>query len=65
MQAPSHLTPHEFFREPHHRTHWQQLQGIPVGDQYRVMFTGTSGSRQWFEHYHNGLSDLEDRRSHA
>jgi hypothetical protein len=65
MQIPSYLTPHEFFREPHHRTHWQQLQGIPVGDQYRVMFTGTSGSSQWFEHYHSGLSDLEDRRSHA
>jgi hypothetical protein len=65
MQVPSHLTPHEFFREPRHRTYWQQLQGVPVGDQYRVMFTGTSGSRQWFEHYHSGLSDLEERCSHA
>ncbi|MDH3603265.1 MAG: hypothetical protein OEU26_26930 [Candidatus Tectomicrobia bacterium] len=65
MQVPPHLTPHEFFREPHYRTHWQQQQGIPIGDQYRVMFTGMSGSRQWFEHYHGGLSNLEERRRHA
>jgi hypothetical protein len=65
MQVPSHLTPHEFFREPPHRTHWQQLHGIPIGEQYRVMFTGTAGSRQWFEQYHGGLSDLEERRLHA
>ena len=65
MQIPAHLTPHEFFREPHYRTHWQQLQGIPIGDQYRVMFTGTTGSRQWFEQYHDGLSGLEEQLSHA
>lgn len=65
MQAPSHLTPHEFFRQPHYHTHWQQLQGIPIGEQYRVMFTSTAGSRQWFDHYHGGLSGLEEQRSHA
>jgi len=65
MRCQSHATPNEFFCAPPYRCRWEQLHGTPVSEQYRVMFSATDASRQWFEHYHRGLTDLEGAHRHA
>lgn len=62
MGYPLHLTPRECFREMQSLTLWEQYQGTPIHDLYRVMFAASSGSRQWFEHYQNALSRIEGQR---
>jgi len=59
MHCQLHMTPQEFFRAPAYRQSWDQLHGTPVSEQYRVMFSATNGSPQWFTDYHSRLADLE------
>ncbi len=59
MQCQTHVTPHEFFAETHHREQWKQLEGIPIHEQYEVMFASSHVSSQWFNAYHHRLSQLE------
>ena len=67
---PTHVTPREFFVDididtaDGHRRRWEQAQGSPVGDQYRMMFAGADGSRQWFDRYHGALTALEGEQAH-
>ena len=65
---PPHVTPREFFIDididAGHRRSWEQAQGSPVGEQYRMMFAGADGSRQWFDHYHGALTALEGEQAH-
>ena len=65
LGIPPHITPREFFIDAAHRRRWEQAQGSPVGDQYRMMFAGVDGSRQWFDHYHGALTALEGEQEHA
>jgi hypothetical protein len=65
MRCQPHVTPDEFFRQPLYRSHWEQIHGASVIEQYRVMFAAADGSRLWFDHYHDGLTRLEGASHHA
>lgn len=59
------VTPDEFFAAATYRRRWEQLQGAPVSEQYRVMFAANQGSAQWCSRYDSGLSSLEGEARHA
>lgn len=69
LDIQPHVTPREFFSVHVHHTQrsqtWDQAQGVPVHDQYRVMFSNDHGSRQWFDQYHGALAALEDEHGHG
>ncbi len=65
LDMQPHVTPHEFFHGSPHDQRWDPSADLSVYDQYRVMFSSDSGSRQWFDHYHGALATLEDERKHG
>ncbi len=65
LDMQPHITPREFFHNSQYRQRWDQAHGTPVRDQYRVMFSNDTGSRQWFDRYHSALAAIEDERGHG
>ncbi len=64
IEAQPHLTPKELFDQTDYRHFWETHQGVAIREQYRMMFSGATGSQRWYEQYHDGLAGLEGSVRH-
>ena len=64
IEAQPHLTPNELFTQAIYSDLWETYRGVPLHEQYQVMFAGLTGSQQWYDQYHGGLVGLEGSQRH-